>query len=125
MCIVVYYLLLYLAPNLWIREIFALLMIVALVAAFVTRESDKSSVEIILSKVGNKSLDIYIYHYILISMIHIETLGKWFVSSANPFIELMLVFMLSTIISAISIGIGIVVRKGVLLSNVIYGKWIK
>ena len=103
----------------------ALSAIIALSYFFFNREVCDSWAERQLAFIGRHSLDIYIYHFFLIRMTHLNSLGGWFSETKNILPELLLCFLFSVAVAYISAGIGMLLRKSVLVNEVIYGGFAK
>ncbi len=87
---------------------------------FIQRESQTSKIENMLELLGRHSLDIYVYHYFVMTIINLSTLGKWFESSGNLFIETVFGILLSVLIAFVAILIGKLVRLSNLLKRLLF-----
>lgn len=99
----------------------ALFFIVFIVSFFVLREDSDSFFERQLSFIGKKTLDIYIYHFFIINITHLDVLGKWFADTGNYFFEVLLGAIYSVLVAYICIGFGNIVRKSDIFKMIIYG----
>lgn len=74
-----------------------------------------------LQKLGRRTLDVYIYHYFFIMSIHLSITGDLIMKTGNFFLELLIVIFLAIIVSICSTLVGDVVRRSIILSNIVYG----
>ena len=99
--------------------------IVAISYVFFHREGKDTWVERQLGLLGQHTLDIYIYHFFFIKMTNLESIGKWFEETDNVFPEILLGVLFSVIVAYVSMGVGMLLRKSVLVDEVIYGGFAK
>lgn len=97
-------------------------MVVVVVTLFMARNGKTSYVEHMLEEMGKRTLDIYMIHYFFVSMISLTMVGEWLETSGNTLVLIVAVLMLSVIVTALSVGIGEVLHKGVLINKWVYGK---
>lgn len=95
---------------------------------FMKREGDSSVLERWFEKIGRKTLDIYLYHMILMSTLSIymfDTFWSWATSTGNQFFCLLLIIPLAVVVIYLSLGIGYVVRQSDCLRKLIYADYLK
>lgn len=85
------------------------------------REQCYSFVDSQFGILGRHSLDIYIYHYFIIHTIHLSKLGDWFEQTNNAFLEFLLCFSLTILLSYISVFVGKLLRKSSIIVYLVYG----
>lgn len=95
--------------------------IIILFSLFHEREGCNSFVERKLAIIGRKTLDIYIYHSFFTHIVNFRELNLYLEHGENLIPEFVICLAFSLIIIALSIGVGIIIRKSALLSIVIYG----
>ena len=109
-----------------VRPTFAILAITYL---FAIREDKNSKLESWLNRIGTKTLDIYIYHGVLIYGAYSCFDMKWVkdceVLMANPVVYLIIALGMTLFLAYASMFIGALVRKSGLLEKVVYGKFVK
>lgn len=107
-----------------VRPTFAILAITYL---FAIRENEDSKFESWLNRIGTKTLDIYIYHGVLIQGVYSCFDMKWVKDSevlmANPVFYLVVALLVTLFLTYSSMAIGILVRKSSCLKKVVYGKF--
>lgn len=74
-----------------------------------------------LEQVGRGSLYVYIYHYFLLQVIHLEVAGKWLALSGNYLLEALLVLSLAFVVIQITLFVGKIIEKDKVLRIVFYG----
>lgn len=111
----------YLKGNGHLFYLVALCFIVFIVSLFVFRENSDSLFERQLSFFGKKTLDIYVYHFFILNLTHLDVLGRWFTDTGNYFLEVLLGAIYSVLVSYICIGIGNLVRMSDIFKMIIYG----
>ena len=74
-----------------------------------------------LEQVGRGSLYVYIYHYFLLQVIHLEVAGKWFALSGNYLLEALLVLSLAFVVIQITLFVGKIIEKDNVLRIIFYG----
>lgn len=87
---------------------------------FIQRENQTSKIENVLELLGCHSLDIYVYHYFILTILNLSMLGKWFESSGNLFIETVFGILLSVLIAFVAILIGKLIRLSNLLKRLLF-----
>ena len=105
--------------------IISICYVLVLVVLFRNRNSDHSLIEDELARFGRKSMDIYIYHYFLVSLsgtIKLHELGEWFLRTNNWLMELIFLAFLSILISYLSIAIGYIIRCSKMLRLFMFGE---
>ena len=109
-----------------IRPMFAILSITYL---FVSRESEDSKYERWLNNIGKRTLDIYVYHGMLVlgaySIIDMSFLKDYTIMENNPWMILMIASLITLMLTYMAIWIGDIVRKSDFLTKVIYGQFFK
>lgn len=110
------------------RFLMPLFFIVFCLYIFMKREGDSSMLERWFERIGRKTLDIYMYHMILMSTLGIyrfDTFWAWATSTGNQFFCLLLIIPLAIVVIYLSLGIGYVVRQSDCLRKLIYADFIK
>lgn len=74
-------------------------------------------------KLGQSSLDIYVWHYFIVCQIPLRQLGAWFEASGNLFLEFLLLFAMALVVCACCMAVGYVVKNNRFLCAVLYGRW--
>jgi len=109
-----------------VRPLFAILAITYL---FASRESEDSRFERWLNNIGKRTLDIYVYHGILVlgtySIVDMSFLKDNTIMLNNPWMILIIASLITLMLTYIAIWIGYIVRKSGLLTKVIYGQFFK
>ena len=104
------------------------LAIFTIVYLFAIRENENSKFEQWLNRIGTKTLDIYIYHGIFVlgsyACFDMKFIQDIDIIMTNPILNLILAIFISLFLIYISIWIGCLIRKSLLLEKVIYGKFI-
>ena len=75
-----------------------------------------------LNFVGKHTLDIYLFHYFVVSCIHLRMFGSWFVGTNNSFILLPLLLAASYAICMLCLMIGKILHTNYYLRMIVYGK---
>lgn len=101
-------------------HICGILLIGWLSPIFIQRENKSSRLENMLELFGQKSFDIYVYHYFILGLINLPMLGKWFDCTGNILFEALLGLLLSVLIAFITIFIGKLVRQSNLLKRLLF-----
>ena len=103
-------------------------VILAITYLFAIRENEDSKFECWLNRIGTKTLDIYIYHGVLLYGAYSCFDMKWVkdceVLMANPVVYLIIALGMTLFLAYASMFIGALVRKSGLLEKVVYGKFI-
>ncbi len=99
-------------------------LIIALCYLFRNREKENSVIENLLGYIGKNSLDVYIFHYFILTTINLKEIGQWLHKDGNYFIEIILVTILAIFIAYLTILIGKSIKKSEWLKNIVYGKFI-
>lgn len=97
-------------------------MVVVVAYLFVARHGKTSRIEQILEAVGKRTLDVYVLHYFFVSKICLDGLGHELEVTHNSLLLFVFAFLLSLIVTMLSVGIGEVLHKGRLLEKIVYGK---
>lgn len=108
--------------------IFVPMGLVALVVyfwLFKSREHNDSVIERELARIGRGSLDVYIYQYFFLYSVKLSPLGRWFVETDNVLLEVLTVLVFAVIITYVSLLTGWVLKRSLLLKNIIYGEFTK
>lgn len=95
--------------------------IILLFSLFNMRDSNDSNIERKLSIIGRKTLDIYIYHSFFTHIVNLRDLNLYLEQGKNLIPEIVVCLAFSLIIIALSIGVGIIIRKSEWLNIVVYG----
>lgn len=105
------------------KHIFLPFCMVAVVAyLFMARHGKTSRIEQILEAVGKRTLDVYVLHYFFVSKICLDGLGHELEATHNSLLLFVFVFLLSLVVTILSVGIGEILHKGRLLAKIVYGK---
>ena len=99
-------------------------LIIALCYLFRNREKENSLIVNLLGYIGKNSLDVYIFHYFILTTINLKDIGTWLHKDGNYFIEIILVTILAIFIAYLTILIGKSIKKSEWLKNIVYGKFI-
>ena len=119
---------LHILTNLVGRFLMPLSFIIIVLCVFMKRENNSSAFERWLESIGGKTLDIYLYHMILMSTLGIYKLDSywtWATQTANQFFFLLSIIPLALVLVYMSLGIGYIVRQSNLLRKLIYGEFVK
>ena len=100
-------------------------LIIALCYLFRMREQENSVIENLLGCIGKNSLDVYIFHYFILTIINLKDIGAWLHKDGNFFIEFFMVTILATLIAFITILFGKAVKKSCLINDIVYGNFAK
>ena len=92
---------------------------------FKYREDSDSFLERELTKLGRNSLDIYIYHYLIIwtGLISLERLGVFLKVTNNVLIEFVLISFIAYLVCYLCMFLGFVLKKSSFLKSLIYGDY--
>lgn len=102
---------------------FCIGMILVVIGIFYRLESHYNSVLNYLNFVGRNTLDVFIFHYFLISSFQNLWIGEWLIAGHySPFTELLFAGIPALIFCTISIYIGKLIRQSTLLSMIIFNK---
>lgn len=99
--------------------------IIALCFLFRIREKENSAIENLLGYIGKNSLDVYIYHYFILTTINLKEIGAWLHKDDNFFIEFFIVTPLAILIAYITILFGKAIKKSCLINDIVYGNFAK
>ena len=103
---------------------FAILSITYL---FVSRDSEDSKLERWLNNIGKRTLDIYVYHGLLLlgaySIVDMSFLKNNTIMSSNPWMILIIASLITLMLTYIAIWIGHIVRQRDFLKKIIYGQF--
>lgn len=93
---------------------------------FRLRKDKSSFIENQLEKIGRRSLDVYIYQYVVIwtGLISLKPLGAWFSETGNVLLELALTFIISVVVCCLCVFIGYAIRQSKVLGGIVYGSLI-
>lgn len=100
-----------------------LCMVIVVCSLFVSRHGKTSTTEVVAEYVGKHTLDIYVIHYFILSFIHLSAMSQGLSSTGNELISALIAISLTSVIVAISIGIGNILHQSQWISNVVYGEW--
>ena len=100
-------------------------LIIALCYLFRIREKENSVLENLLGYIGKNSLDVYIFHYFILTTINLKVIGVWLHKDDNFFIELFIVTLLAILIAYITILFGKAIKKSCLINDIVYGNFAK
>lgn len=101
-------------------------MVFVLVFLFREREEKNTLVERELSRLGKRSLDVYLFHYFFIVPVggyELRELGVWFTSTQNYFIQFLLTLFIAVVTAYCCVLIGYVLRRSNLLNALVYGQF--
>ncbi len=118
-------LIIYTVPQLGLFKLKSFALIIALCYLFRIREKENSLIENLLGHIGKNSLDVYIYHYYILTTINLKDIGVWLHKDGNFFIEVILVTILAIFIAYIAILIGKSIKKSELINDIVYGNFAK
>ena len=76
-----------------------------------------------LSSLGQRTLDIYIYHGFILCLFNLDFLCKWVNLTSNYIIEFILSVIVAVIVALISILIGRFIKTSTVLSRIVYGRF--
>lgn len=103
--------------------------IIAITYLFAVREDKNNKIESWLNRIGTQTLDIYVYHGFFLlgtfTIFDLKVLKDCELLIANPVSYLVIAFVMTLFLTYISIAIGMLLRKSVLLEKIIYGKFFK
>lgn len=107
-----------------VRPVFA---ITAITYLFAIRENVENRLEKWLNRIGTKTLDIYIYHGVLIQSFY-SCFDFRFVKQTgsvmnNPITYCMIALLTTLLLAYVSMAIGVLVRKSNFLEKIVYGKF--
>uniref|UniRef100_A0AB33JFM0 Acyltransferase n=1 Tax=Prevotella sp. GTC17262 TaxID=3236797 RepID=A0AB33JFM0_9BACT len=102
--------------------IVAITSIVPFIYLFKKRNNSKTRIEQELSRIGRKSLDIYIYHYFIVDSISLISVGKWIRLTNNIFLEGVIALFFAIPIAYLCIIIAKIIKNFPLLYRIVYGK---
>lgn len=97
-------------------------MLYVIVTLFLARNGKNSPLEKILEYVGKRTLDIYVIHYFIICHLHLGFLDKWMETTDNILLSLFLSIFIAVIVLCLSMFVGSVLHKGVLIEKIAFGK---
>lgn len=97
-------------------------MVVIVVSLFMHRHGQSSRIERMLEALGKRTLDIYMIHYFFVSQISLHAIGNSLETTKNSLLLFIIVFFMSIVVTALSVGIGEVLHKGRLIDRFVYGK---
>lgn len=121
-------LLLYIQTNIHIvdnligRFILPFCGIVTMVYTFFHREDKNTAIEKGLAYLGKNSLDIYIWHPVILSVIHLQMIMDWFIATNNIFIEILLTVIISVIMSVCCVCFGKFIKQSAWVRHIAYGE---
>lgn len=108
-----------------IYNLLSLSFIIVFVYLFKSREGETSAIERELARIGRGTLDVYIFHYFVISTVHLGAFGQWLENSENWLLLGIVNVSVSIIIAYICLGFGKLIRLSNLMDDVVYGGFIK
>ena len=97
-------------------------MVVIVVSLFMYRHGQSSRIERMLEALGKRTLDIYMIHYFFVSQISLRAVGNSLETTGNSLLLFIAVFVISVVVTALSVGIGEVLHKGRLIDRFVYGR---
>lgn len=115
---------LYIGGNGHLFRVVPIMGIIVLMYLFRQREDKTSIGERVLQTIGQHSLDVYIYHYFILRLLCLPAFGLWLCNTHNHLIEIGFCVTVAFIIAYISVFIGYIIRRGDLLSGIIYGTFL-
>ena len=110
----------YMDGNKYLLYPMALSFIIAICYLFIHRENCNTWIDRQLGFLGRNTLDIYIYHMFIISVTHIGAVGTWLAETSNVFLEVLLALLFAVVVAYVCVGIGKVMRKSSIISDVVY-----
>lgn len=108
-----------------IYNFIALAFIIVFVYLFKLREGKTSLVERELARIGRGTLDVYIFHYFVISTVHLGVFGQWLENSENWLLLALVNVSLSVVVAYVSLGFGKLIKLSRLVEDIVYGGFIK
>ncbi len=105
----------------YLYKFLAITAITCMIYLFYSHEHSNSVFENELSRLGKKSLDIYVFHFFLLKTLNIKTVCDWFYQSGNILLEFMFLIFFSIIIAYICLCIGKLIRNSRALSFIVFG----
>ena len=108
-----------------IYNFLSLAFIIVFVYLFKSRESKTSVIERELARIGRGTLDVYIFHYFVISTVHLGAFGQWLENSGNWLFLGIVNVSVSIVIAYVCVGFGQLIRQSKLIEDVLYGGFIK
>lgn len=96
---------------------------ISLLHFFTNREKQNTWIEKKLSELGQRTLDIYVFHTFFIASIELDCIAPFI--RTNPFLSTLLFIGLALLIAYSSIFVGYLIRQSKLLEAIIYGKWLE
>lgn len=106
------------------RLIIPLLGIAAIVYVFAKRENCTSKIETSLSFFGKNSLNIYLFHSLILYNIDLRALMRWFVETNNTFFELFVSAVVCILMSLCAVYIGKFIMLSDFVRDYVYGGFI-
>ena len=97
-------------------------MVTVVVSLFMHRHGQSSLIERTLEALGKRTLDIYMIHYFFVSQISLRAIGNSLETTENSLLLFIAVFIISAVVTALSVVIGEVLHKGRLIDRFVYGK---
>jgi fucose 4-O-acetylase-like acetyltransferase len=76
-----------------------------------------------LSTLGEKTLDIYIYHGFVLSLLNLNFFNVWVIQTSNILIEVIISFIISIVVAITAILIGEIVKTSSFLTAIVYGEF--
>ncbi len=108
-----------------IYNFLSLAFIIVFVYLFKLRENKTSVIERELARIGRGTLDVYIFHYFVISTVHLGAFGQWLENSGNWLFLGIVNISVSIAIAYVCVGFGQLIRQSKLIEDVLYGGFIK
>lgn len=115
----------HLVKNLIDRLLMPISAIIICVVIFAKRETKITALENFLSFLGRNSLNIYVWHGLLLPFVNLFMLEKFFKAGNNILIELIIATILGLTISVVSLYIGKLFMTSNFVRIVFYGEWAK
>lgn len=108
--------------NLIGRFILPFCGIMVMVYTFYHHKDKNTMLEKLLAYFGQNSLDIYVWHPVILTIIHLRIAMDWFVKTNNTFIEIMLTITIASIMSICCILFGKFIKQSLWVRRIIYGE---
>ena len=112
----------HLADNIINRFIVPFCAIIILSHVFAKREHQNTIAERLFSFFGKDSLDIYLWHFVILYNINLRVVHDWAVKTDNMYLEILLAFALSLVVATTCVYFGKFIKQSVWVRNIAYGE---
>lgn len=102
----------------------AMLFIVAISFVFLVTKDSNRRVMSALSCMGRHTLDIYLFHFFIISMTSLSSFGCWLALTGNMFIELLSGVAYSFMVAYICMMVGRIIHLSGFFNNIVFGRFV-